>query len=527
MSALVKNKISDFSKIKKFEASKRGDFGNLTYKPTFKSSAIFFCICKKNIDTKISFLNYWSIKNFNNNVTCLYTLRSQNGEKIIRKFFKVEKNTYSFSIKELIKKNLGLNKLVGSIELELYSNFDLKFPYPAISAIYETEHGLSLIHTNQRIMSDVEDNFENESLNSTQTGFDIYCDKKNYSFLSVINGPVEIKNKEVKICFFNHKGHKLVKKIYYKLIKPYQVIMINLDDFKELPKFLHNIKGFCKVDIPTKYIFNRILAATFSRDEKKITTTHSYYDCSSLKDFVLTRNDDDYSCSIPFNIIEEINLEIVIYPIFSKCAIKFDLERYNKNGEREIIKKDILKIDKNFKNSISLPIDKYINDIKSSSDFVYSLSGRTNNKKIPARMTYGFNYKQKSFGSNICDAMRINNEIKNKSFKNKSFYWGPAFNSKKMQTILALSSINTNLDTNCEIVNLKLYDQEKILFSKKFKINNFEAINLDLKKIIKKSPKKTKNEILWFTLESKGSKNFICKHVHRSIYGHISADHSF
>ena len=59
----MNNKLGDFKKIINFEISKRGDFNNLNYNPTFKASAIFFFICNKYIDTKISFLNYWNIKN--------------------------------------------------------------------------------------------------------------------------------------------------------------------------------------------------------------------------------------------------------------------------------------------------------------------------------------------------------------------------------------------------------------------------------------------------------------------------------
>ena len=269
MKLVNQSKISDFSKVRKFERSTRGDFNNLSYKPIFKSSAIFFCICKKYINTKISFLNYWSIKNHNSSITCMYTLRDVNGEKISRNFFEVKENIYSFSIKKILEEKLQKKDFIGSIEFEIFSNFDLKFSYPAINAIYETDHGISLIHTNQRIMNEIEDNMENESLNTLQTGFDIYCDKKNYSFLAAINGPIEIKNKKVKINFYNYKGQRFNKTIYYKSIKPFQVIMINLDNFKDLLKFLNNNKGFCKVDVPTKYIFNRILAGTFSRDKKK------------------------------------------------------------------------------------------------------------------------------------------------------------------------------------------------------------------------------------------------------------------
>ena len=524
MNILQRNKISDFSKIIKFEHSQRGDFKNLEYKPTFKSSAIFFFICNNYIDTKISFLNYWSIKNFNHNVSCLYTLRNQKGKKILRDFFKIKKNIYSFSIKDLIKKDLSQDELTGSIEFEIYSNNDLKFSYPAINAIYETDHGISLIHTNQRIMSDIEDNLENESLNASQTGFDIYCDIARYSFLAAINGPIEIKNKDLKIVFFNKKGQKTSNKIHFKSIKPFEVMVVNLDNFKNLRKFFNGEKGFCKVEVPTKNIFNRILAGTFSRDKKKITTTHSYYDCSAIKDFISLKTSDEHSCFIPFNIINDIDLDVVIYPIFSRCDIIFDLESIDKNGQRKMINKNILEIKKNFKSSITLSINDYIKNEKNCSNYVYSLSGRTKNKKIPTRMTYGFNYKQKSFGSNICDSMKIND---NKNNKGKGFYWGPAFNSKKIETILALSSINKNHNIDYDLIKLKLYDEERILCSKKIKISNFEALNLNLKKIIKSIKKRNISEILWFTIETPGTKNFTCKHVHKSIYGHISADHSF
>ena len=142
-------------------------------------------------------------------------------------------------------------------------------------------------------------------------------------------------------------------------------------------------------------------------------------------------------------------------------------------------------------------------------------------------MTYGFNYKENSFGSNICDSMRINIRNKNNNGKRKNFYWGPVFNSKKIETVLALCSLNKDFKIKSDEVKLKIYDKEKILFLKKFKINTFEAKNININEIMRDHKKKSLNEILWFTLESSSQKNFTCKHVHRSRFGHISADHSF
>ena len=208
---MLNNKISNFKNVIDFEHSRRGNFQNLSYNPTFKSSAIFFIILDKHINTKISFFNYWKIKNNNRDVSCQITVRTKEGQKILRKFFKVKFNTYQISIKDLLKRDLKVSKFIGSIEIELYSSFDLKYSFPAIDAIYETRQGISLVHSNQRIFDNLQDNLNNQSINQIQTGFDIYYDNKNESFVSVINGPIALKHKKMKIDFFNFKVKNNVK----------------------------------------------------------------------------------------------------------------------------------------------------------------------------------------------------------------------------------------------------------------------------------------------------------------------------
>ena len=524
----MNNKLGDFKKIINFEISNRGDFNNLNYNPTFKASAIFFFICNEYIDTKISFLNYWNIKNHNKDVSCLITLRNNLGEKIFRTFFKIEYNTYTLSLNKIIKENTKIkNSVTGTIDVELFSSFDLKFIYPAIDAIYETSHGVSLVHSNQRILNDIKDKNTNISLNQTQTGFDIYCDKKNYSFIVAINGPLEIENKFLSVKFYNHKGKILHKNYKYNKIKPYEVINLNLDKIKSIKNFFEGKKGFCKINLPTENIFNRVLVGTMSRDNKKITTTHSYYDCSDIRDYVDFKkfNKKFYNCFIPFNMIEKIDLDIVIYPIFSKSNLTFDLEMFNKDGKYKLIKKDILILDKKFSNPVTININKFLKNIKNFSKNVYCLNIKSKDNKIPSRMTYGFNYKQVSFGSNISDAMVVNHGGITRRKKSKGFYWGPVFHTKKVSTIIALSSFEEFSKRNFQNIKLKIYDDKKIILKRKFKINSKEAKNIYLENLLKF--KSENGKIFWFTLESSLSKSLICKHVHKSKYGHICADHSF
>jgi hypothetical protein len=115
-----------------------------------------------------------------------------------------------------------------------------------------------------------------------------------------------------------------------------------------------------------------------------------------------------------------------------------------------------------------------------------------------------------------------------KNSKSRGFYWGPAFNSKKINTILAISSLDKNVKNYSKSsIKLKLYDQNKIILNKKMKFNTPQALNINLNKITNKVLRKSKVEkIYWFTLES-NIKNILCKHVHISRYGHISADHNF
>ena len=130
--------------------------------------------------------------------------------------FKIIANTYQISLNDILDKKIIKDGFKGSIEIEIHSSSDLKYSFPAIDAIYETKDGISLVHSNQRIFENFQDIKNNESINKTQTGFDIYLDDEKESFITAINGPVLVNNKELNIDFFNFKGDKLREKLNIK-----------------------------------------------------------------------------------------------------------------------------------------------------------------------------------------------------------------------------------------------------------------------------------------------------------------------
>jgi len=518
-------KISNFKNVLNFELSKRGDFENLNYNPVFKSSAIFFVIIEKYINTKISFFNYWKFKNSNKNISCQITLRNIHGNKILRKFFRVELNTYTISMGDILNKESKIFKFIGSVEIELFSNYDLKYAFPAIDAIYETKKGISLVHSNQRVFDNLQDMLQNDSINQIQTGFDIYLDDQYQTFVAAINGPLKINNQKLKVDFFNSNGKKYSVRKAFKSIAPFEVIYLDFKNYKYLKHFLNEKRGYCKISLPTKNIFNRVVVGTFNKDKTKISTTHSYYDCSKTKDFVNLKNikPEEYVCYLPFNLFEKIKLDIVLYPIFSKSNLNFSLGKISKDGKRTIINDSIFKISKNFKKLFIIEINKYLKDEKNLSNNIYFLEATSNNNEIPSRLAFGFNYKINSIGSNISDSMIINHGVE---LKSRGFYWGPAFISKKIKTVLAISNLDKNKKKIFKsIMKLRIYDEDHIVLKKKLIINCPGSINIDVNKIINNKIKKN-DKIVWFTLES-DSKNIVCKHVHISKFGHVTADHSF
>ncbi|MDC1060362.1 hypothetical protein OAQ43_02600, partial [Alphaproteobacteria bacterium] len=371
----------------KFELAKRGDYTNLDYNPTFKASAIFFILLNKKLNSKICFLNYWKLKNKNDNLSLLYTIRDNKGHTILRNFSEINKFTYEFDVRDILK-NYNLKDFKGTFELEFFSNQDLKYAFPAIQIFYETLNGFSSVHTNQRIFNDLTDDQNNKSLNDLQTGFDVYSDNKYFSFFTFINGPIALKNKKIKIEFYNIDNKKIIKTISFKNILPYEVLYIEIN--KIIGKtFFKNNKGFCKVLSPTKNVFNRIMVGTFSKDKKYSSVTHSYYDCSKTKDYLrnsyLEKN--SYKCFLPFNMAKNINLDLVFYPIFSKTDLAVDLEIFSKNKKRSVLK-NVFKLNKSDIFLRNININQLIKE-NNLDDKAYCLNFRSKDDQLPSRFTFG------------------------------------------------------------------------------------------------------------------------------------------
>ena len=92
-----------------------------------RSSSIFY-VPPKHIKTSLVLSNYWSFKN-NIKVFLVVSYRKMNGDLVKRENINFEgKNVAVLNIPE---------KLIGSCEIEAFSNTNLRIPYSAIMVVYE------------------------------------------------------------------------------------------------------------------------------------------------------------------------------------------------------------------------------------------------------------------------------------------------------------------------------------------------------------------------------------------------------
>jgi len=149
-----------------------GNFGEV-----LRSSAIFWVKSDSHLRTTISFSNYWKYKNFTD-VRVLVNLRNLWGEIVNRKVIDFEKG--------YVCNYLPPDNFEGSVEVEAFSNKNIRIPYAAVMAIYESSDSISMVHSyaraysqheieDHRTLSDGEESCWTLRDNSTNSSFSTVC----------------------------------------------------------------------------------------------------------------------------------------------------------------------------------------------------------------------------------------------------------------------------------------------------------------------------------------------------------------
>ena len=469
-----------------------GEKLDLIKKPTFRSSAIFPVINNKFLETNILFMGYWLIKRKILEVTVLVTLRNQKGVIVKRETTIVDQiKSYKISVKKMISN--GNKDFIGSIELEVFSTRDMVFPYPAFVLNYLSKDSSTFVHTCGRIYNDYEDLKLNSDISVPEAGFDILPHDDFLPFFAFVNGQISISKKIINIEIINFKGKILKKKITLKKINSLETKFIYfLAQYEK--KFLEGQKGTAKIKHNLSGFFPRFLCGNIKKDKSISSLTHTYYDTSNTKKNSYWPNPDRenlYDSIITFPILYEKKeyTELVLYPIYPKLNIKFDLEVYDADGECLDKIYSIFIIKKKLLFPVHIKINKFLNnDILKSKKNLFAKILINGNGKLPSRIKFGLNIgnpNKYDVPSNIC----FNAQVPNVEIFQKpgTFKWCPILNNKNSSIILANFSY-AKKGFKKSVVNIKFWRQKDHKFLKKTIVindNGSHYLNINKNKKIK------------------------------------------
>lgn len=441
-----------------------GEKINILKKPVFRSSAVFPIVQNSSYSSRVLFLGYWLLKRNIKDVGLLITLRSSDGNLLLRDFRKIDDaRSYVIELNELLKKiNFTEEIFLGSLEIEIFSSEDMVFPYPALVLDYYNYDFNTCVHTLGRIYNDFEDLLENQQFFVPETGFDIYADKNLHAFLSFVNGP--LKNESPKIIFevYNYKSEKLTGTFNLKTINSFQTIFIKLEDYiPKLSNFLEGKSGSISIKHNFEGFFPRFLVGNIQDSTESLVFTHSYYDSKTLNSsehYVKQESLLHYDCTVPIPIFSDNNLftELVLYPNFSPCKFKLNLQIFNSSGNLILEKSNFLEIDSEQFELTKINFNDILtkfNLLKKNPSTAYLIC-EFNKKEIPSRIKFGLNVGRKftnfKLPCNICFNANIANP--NTDHKPGSFKWFPIFNIGKTVVILENFYPLKNYDKNANII---------------------------------------------------------------------------
>jgi len=280
----------------------RADFGNI-----FRSSAIFYK--PPGVETTITVSNYWDFKN-SLQIGLMYSIRDMQGKLLNRhvKYFE-DQNVLNFAVDEINE---------GSVEIEAFGNRNLRIPYAAVMAIYETADSVSMVHSYGRnhSLTELEDG------NSLTTGRESCwtirsaADVENTAVFH--NGHLPVDAQTAKVIITRRNGDNQEFDCPLGAMEPYQTVRFDLQQlcpgYKE---FLQGEDGWSTIHFDNHSSFTRLLILWRHTPTGQVQVTHSNFDYTSHSTNTLKAEKPAYM-KIPSQLISDAQCEVVVYPKFTQ-----------------------------------------------------------------------------------------------------------------------------------------------------------------------------------------------------------------
>ena len=518
--------------------NQRGSYGDLTYMPVFRASALFYALCGPEVNTRVGFLNYWREKNGVHEIGVLVTVRDAQGISRARSYKRLKDMTDHYDLRDMLGSDLDFT---GSIEVEFFSGEDLKFQFPGITVFYQTPAGISYVHSNQRVYNHSEDKARSGVLNHRQTGFDAVASQG--AFVFIVNGPTRFAGGAAQLEAICGDGRSRKQTINLPALAPYAAYRWQAESVDGLIDFLGQESGMFKLDVPLQDVHLRLAVGhdafspsssnylRGSRRERWLSVTHSFFDATEHLDYFETSQLDSGVCPafIPFVLPEHLNLELVLYPIYSRSKMRLSLLGFDEHGS-EILQLQLADYQTPEGGIRRLNIRQLLAvGSRPASCSLYILRFAPSDKQwLPCRITYGLNfYTGRRLGTNISSSAYISRSW---GLGTRSWKWGAIAlleGATNLIIVCAFRNAAASSITNTAEGSLKIYDRQGLVAQSSFTLKDCTSQTFNAEDVLAKvAYNYQKNSILWYVVESVQPWLDVVG-VTVSAQGNVGGDHSF
>lgn len=236
---------------------------------TNRASAVFPIFFRKiDNDLFLVWLNYWTIKNHIDINSILVNLRiyDTGGDLITRAELKLHDHHNQVSIRDYISSV----EFYGMVEIEIISTSNLKFVFPAISAVFRSGNYFSGVHSAGRIKG----TDENQTPTPTEeTNWSCKFNDQTTPFFHYINGTADEVAK-LTITLYSSVGETLDQVNLTENFSAFGSKIYWIDEFFPASKCENGT--FVGVKCFNNSVFRRMVVGNYHKDINHLEVTHSF-----------------------------------------------------------------------------------------------------------------------------------------------------------------------------------------------------------------------------------------------------------
>lgn len=280
----------------------------------YRSSAIFYVLNSECYKTTISLMNYWKYKN-NLDANLLISYRDMSGKLVKRSHVEFDGapviNITDSTFSE------------GAIEIEAFSSNNLRIPYAAIMAIYETINSVTFVHSYTRNHSLIELEDANCVTSVTEGCWTLKGNDSDIQDFAIFhNGHTSTDKQKGKLKLTNSYFETLEEEFELEALEPYQTMKIYPENIvSNYREFLKAKPGWASIEFENHSSFSRMLICWLKKSNNELQVTHSNFDYSRVKTNLLPSGSRGYM-KMPnlFDNLFEYNS--ILYPSFEPGQYK-------------------------------------------------------------------------------------------------------------------------------------------------------------------------------------------------------------